>query len=186
MGLIVLKNWQKPGVANLATLEEFKTSHKISEGGETMMVMRVARHKTACQGSANIVMTIDDHKLVRKYVNSIRQKQDPSGLREELFVLPGGKPVYHGNSMVLMQRLGKKYGISVETPTNVRKMGATAAIGLTQGETTVVQRHMSHAPATAAKYYQAVTGRKPTCCRGNWRQQKVGKKGLCMRIVKTL
>ena len=80
-------------MTNLATLEEFKSSKKVTEGGQTMMVMRVSRHKTANQGPANIVMTMDDHKLVRKYVNRIRQKQDPSGLREELFLLPGGKPV---------------------------------------------------------------------------------------------
>ena len=108
----------------MATLEEFKSSKKVSEGGETMMVTRVARHKTAHQGPANIVMTMDDHdhKLVRKYVNRIRQKQDPSCLQEELFLLPGGKPV--NNCTILMQRLGKKYGISVETPAK-----ATAAIG---------------------------------------------------------
>ena len=35
-----------------------------------------------------------------------------------------------------------------------------AAISLGQDETTLIQRHMSHAPSTAAKYYQAVTGRK--------------------------
>ena len=60
---------------------------------------------TARQGPANVVMTIDEHKLVRKYVNRIRQKQDPSVLREELFLLPGDKPVK--NSTILMQRLGQ-------------------------------------------------------------------------------
>ena len=72
-------------------------------------------------------MTMDDHKIVWKYVNRIRQKQDPSGMREELFLLPGGKPV--NNSTILMQRLGKKYGISVETPTMLQKMRAMAALG---------------------------------------------------------
>ena len=81
------------------------------------MVMRVARHKTAQQGLTQVVMTMDDYNLMRKYANRIRAKQDPSGLREELFLLPGAKPA--NNATILMQRLGKKYSISVETPTNL-------------------------------------------------------------------
>ena len=120
-----------------------------------MMVMRVARHKTAHQGPTNIVMSMDDHKLVRKYVNRIRQKQDPICLWEELFLLPGGKPV--NNCKILMQRLGKKYGISVETPV---KDGGDSSHWSNAEEASFVQRHMSHTPATAANYYQAITGRK--------------------------
>ena len=156
--LIVQKNWQRPGVANLATLQEFRSSEKIIEGGVTMMIMRVARHKTARQGPANVVMTVDEHKLVRKYVNRIRKNQDPTGLREELFLLPGAKPVT--NSTILMQRLGKRYGISIETPTMLRKVGATATIDLPPGEASLVQKHMSHTPGTAAKYYQLTLGGK--------------------------
>ena len=82
-------------------------------------------------------MMMDDYKLTQKYVNRIRPKQDPSGLREELFLLPGAKPVY--NATVLMQRLGQQYGVNVETTTNLRKMGVTAAIALRLDETVIVQ-----------------------------------------------
>ena len=83
-------------------------------------------------------MTIDDYKFTtRKYVNKIRPQQDPSGLQEELFLLPGAKPVY--NPAALMQRLGQQYGINVEMPTNLRKMGATVVIALRPDETMIVQ-----------------------------------------------
>ena len=59
-----------------------------------------------------------------------------------------------------MQGLGRQYNIDVQTPTSLRKMGAMAAISLGQDETTLIQRHMSHALSTGAKYYQVVTGRK--------------------------
>ena len=158
VGLIVQKNWQRPGVATCATLEEFEASEKVDEDGPTVMVMRVSRHKTARQGAAHVVMTVQDYELIRKYVRRIRPKQDPSGLHNELFLLPGPKPVQ--NAAALMQGLGRQYNIDVQTPTSLRKTGATAAISLGRDETTLIQRHMSHAPSTAAKYYQAVTGRK--------------------------
>ena len=111
------------------------------------------------QGAPHVVMMMDDYKFAtRKYVNKIRPQQDPSGLQEELFLLPGAKPVY--NPAALMQRLGQQYGINVEMPTNLRKMGATVVIALRPDETMIVQRHMSHTPATAARYYQAVSGKK--------------------------
>ena len=80
--------------------------------------------------------------------------QDPSGLREELFLLPGAKPVK--NSTILMQRLGRRYGISVET-TMLCKIGATATMGLQPGEASLVQKHMSiHQPHLAATEHPCI------------------------------
>ena len=84
VGLILQRNWQRSGVATQATLHEFRASQKVTEGGETVMVMQVARHKTSRQEPAHVVMTMDDYKFTQKYVNRVRPQQDPSGLREEL------------------------------------------------------------------------------------------------------
>lgn len=97
-----------------ATLHEFDTSQKVVEDGQTVMVMWVSHHKTSRQGAAHVVMTMGDYKFIHKYVRSIRPKQDPSGLRDELFLLPGPKPVQ--NAAALMQRLGCLYEIDVQTP----------------------------------------------------------------------
>lgn len=69
------------------------------------------------------------------------------------------------------------YKTDVQTSTNLRKVGATTAIGLVPEETTLVQRHMSHAPTTAARYYQAVTGKKEAA-RAHllWRKKLEGRK----------
>lgn len=54
----------------------------------------------------------------------------------------------------------------------MRKVGATTAIGLVPEETTLVQRHMSHTLTTAARYYQAVTGKKEAA-RGHLLRRKL-------------
>ena len=93
VGLILQRNWQHPGEATQAMLDEFKALQKVTEGGKTVMVMQVAQQKTSQRRAAHVVMMMDDYKFTRRYVNRIRPQQDPSGLREELFLLPGTKPV---------------------------------------------------------------------------------------------
>ena len=46
IGLILQRNWQRPGVAIQATVQEFADSEKV-EQEEPVFVMHVARHKTA-------------------------------------------------------------------------------------------------------------------------------------------
>lgn len=68
-----------------ATLDEFRALQKVTEGGETMLVMRVARHKTSRQGSAHVVMTMDDYKLTR---NDCSKAYEPHASHHSQ-VLPG-------------------------------------------------------------------------------------------------
>lgn len=54
------------------------------------------------QGAAHAVMSMDEYKFTtRKYVNKIRPQQDPSGRQEELFLLPGAKPVYNPAALIV-------------------------------------------------------------------------------------
>jgi len=70
----------------------------------------------------------------------------------------------------LLNFLMGKYGLVIGTSTKLRKSGETASFQtLTVKESKLVSRHMSHMPQTAARYYQAVVGKReaaracPTC-----------------------
>ena len=87
MGALLQRNFQRLGAAAQATLEEFENIEAVNEGGEEVRVMWVARHKTAWQGPAYLVMTTSDYKLLRRYVKRVRSHLDPTKVLEQLFVL---------------------------------------------------------------------------------------------------
>jgi len=159
MGNILQKNFQRPGAAAQATLQEFNSIQKVNEGGEEVRVMRVARHKTARKGPAYLTMTANDHKLLKKYVKRVRPRLDPAAQLDLLFIRRGPKQVKDVNA--LLNFLKGKYGLVIGTSTNLRKSGETASFQtLTVKESELVSRHMSHTPQTAARYYQAVVGKR--------------------------
>lgn len=159
MGNILQKNFQRPGAAAQATLEEFNNVERVIEGGEEVRVMRVARHKTARKGPAYLTMTANDYKMLKKYVKRVRPRLDPAGQLDLLFIRRGPKQVKDVNA--LLNFLKGKYGLVIETSTKLRKSGETASFQtLTVKESELVSRHMSHTPQTAARYYQAVVGKR--------------------------
>ena len=62
-----------------------------------MVITRGARHKTARQGAANVVMTEQDHSLIKKYVKRMRPKTDSNRRLDQLFVLAGLKQILNAN-----------------------------------------------------------------------------------------
>lgn len=145
MGNILQKNFQRPGAAAQATLQEFNSIEKVNEGGEEVRVMRVARHKAARKGPAYLTMAANDHKMLKKYVKRVRPRLDPAAQLDLLFIRRGPKRVKDVNA--LLNFLKGKYGLVIGTSTNLRKSGETASFQtLTVKESELVSRHMSPRP----------------------------------------
>ena len=61
----------------------------------------------------------------------------------------------------LLNFLKGKYVLVIKTSTKLRKSGETASFQtLTVKESDLISRPMSHTPQTAARYYQAVLGKR--------------------------
>ena len=93
IGLILSCNWQRPSAATGATVQEFSNSQEVNEEGTIVVVMRAVRHKTGRQGPVNLTMSQEDHILLRRYVQRVRPLLDPHNICDDLFLLPGPKPV---------------------------------------------------------------------------------------------
>ncbi len=157
VGAILQRNWQRPGVCVHATMEEFCNSKTVvEEGGRDLYLMRVLQHKTARQGPARLVMTPREHRSISQYVQCVRPLLDPTNMRDKVFLLPGPRPLCQVTRR--MQTVGKRYGITVLTPTRLSKKGATAVVkNRTDAEVTLIAEQMSHSRATVVKCYQYLT-----------------------------
>ena len=175
LALLLQRSWQRLGAVVLATLAEFQSCTEVeTEGGETVYVMRVLRHKTARQGPANITMTKADWRLLRRYIKYARPMMDPAGQIDNLLVSEGPKPIQQVNRE--LQLLAATYEVAVPSATTLRKVAATASLKThSHGESQLIARQMSHGPAVHALHYQRVMGVEETAAAHQLRRQLVQK-----------
>ena len=151
-------SWQRPGAVTNATLQEFTTANQVSDDAdEPYWVMRVARHKTAREGPANITLTKPDHTLVGKYIKYVRPLCNPTS--EYIFTGLQGQPITDLNRYI--QWLGAQYNISTPTCTTLLKVAATeAALKCDDPTRKRITSQMSHSEPVHTKHYEKLTGAK--------------------------
>ncbi len=93
--LIVMRNWQRVGVAANMSLEEFKAARKeVDQHGRALRIVRTMHHKTAgTHGPALVTIIEEDYRLILKYVTRVKVNLDPGNILPQLLVLPGPVPV---------------------------------------------------------------------------------------------
>ena len=69
-GSLLYKNWQRPGAIVNATMDEFDHAKVVRDSSDAVFVMKVVNHKTAAEGSANVVMEKSDRARISLYVDT--------------------------------------------------------------------------------------------------------------------
>ncbi len=90
MLLMLQKNWQRPGIATNATINEFLNCTQVTEGGRDLRIMTVYHHKTVSSlGLRKVVLEqgeVAKERRERTKRRRIRRRSLPqSRRREEMF-----------------------------------------------------------------------------------------------------
>ena len=115
-------------------------------------VVCVHDHKTGREGTAKLVLDGVDFNRLRQYIVCVRPLQDSENSSKFVIVLSGGKQL--NKVATRIRRLGNHYGLTLPTPTRVRKIGATT-VSLNVGtapEAALITRQLSHAARTEQQY----------------------------------
>ena len=173
--LLAYRSWQTTGAVTNATLQELSAAKEVrTPGSETVFVITVGRHKTASEGPAQITLSIEDQRLLKRYVRHVRPHCDPYGEADTLFVAVNGGPVTNMNRY--LQWLGNQYKIKVPSCSDFRVAAATAAASeLDPPERLLISSQMSHSQHVHAKYYEKLQGAKRAATAHMLRQQLISK-----------
>ena len=88
--LLTFRSWQRPGAVANATLAEYKNRTEVQREGETVIIIKVAKHKTGLFGSAKLVIPPDDMSKLHTYITTICPCLDP----QKTCALQRGKVAY--------------------------------------------------------------------------------------------
>ena len=85
---LMYRNAQRQGPIISMKIAEFEEGREYQTSVETVMVYKVWEHKTITQfGSANLVMPVTFHQLIRDYIRSHRP-QPAEGCEDYIFLTP--------------------------------------------------------------------------------------------------
>ncbi len=86
VALIIMRNWQRAGVAINVSLDEFQRATKDEDTfGRALRVVRNVQHKTtAVHGPALLTLKEEDYRLVLKYVQRVRVHLDQANIMPNL------------------------------------------------------------------------------------------------------
>ncbi len=155
MLVLMYSNWQRPGTVSNCTIQEFEECVFIND----KYVIKVHEHKTAQMGSAKLCLSPTNYKRAQAYFDYVRPKLALAGKDvPNFFILLNSTPVTKISN--LMRFLERELQIDkLPSATDVRKAGATqAAKSCSESDARLIHRQLSHDPAVAAKYYEAIRG----------------------------
>ena len=146
---LLYHSWQRPSAVKNATMSEFLAARQVTddETGKSCWVMTVARHKTAREGPAHIMMTTG-------LPVSTQSMSDPTA--ENLFVGTGGTPITQSNKNI--QWLGERYGVDTPCCTDLRQTGGTERCD--EPTRRLISHQMSHSDSVHYKHYEKLGGLK--------------------------
>ena len=153
MLLLYFSNGQRPGAVTGFTLAEFKRAQQDESDSPGTVVLKVKDHKgkkparVVASGSnlANLYVWVDHlrpHYITKSSCQSSCQLVFPSQT--------GNKLVHFSRSLT---KLAKRFGLTIPTPTLVRKSIVTQSLKFSDSDRTSLAQAMSHTPSTAHQYY---------------------------------
>ncbi len=143
LGTMIYSNFQRPGAATTATLEEFNQALPVEGSMEGVCyVMRVKRHKTMKEGPAQMVLSQADRNILKKYVARVHNIHETALDSQEL-LLYSGKPIK--TPTYFIQKAAEACGVAAPTPTAVRKAAETKGLQtLSTPAHSLLSAHMGH------------------------------------------
>jgi len=148
---IIFSNAQRPGVVQFMTVQEFNDR---TETGDEQILINVKEHKTAsAQGPANVVISSEVEAMMITYLSNVRVRVCTQQFNTRFFLTFTGKEFCKISEKIAY--IAKHF--NVETPTACLHRKVISTLGyeeLDPKEYQSLNKHMSHSPHTAQKYYQ--------------------------------
>ena len=97
---VMINSVQRPGAVINLTVAEFENNKKESSSGGDVWVIRVHRHKTMFQGSANLLLTEPLMRRMQAYLKHLRSLTLGSDITDNFFLKNHGLVLDHMSSRV--------------------------------------------------------------------------------------
>lgn len=148
---IIFPNAQRPGVVQYMTMQEFDER---TETGNKQILITVLQHKTASAlGPANIVISTEVEALMIGYLNNMRVRLCTSQFHTRVFLTHTGNEFCKISEKIA--HVARHFNVKTPTACLHRKVISTVGYEeLGPKDYQSLNKHMSHSPCTAYRYYQ--------------------------------